>query len=140
MEREEEGMRAGAVGVELWKLAKRWRCRADAELKPLGLTFVHWWILDGTRRLVQDSGDAVSQAAVALHLELDRMTLSHAMRTLSRRGYVDRGADFVGVAYRIWLTSRGIRACRQGGTLVEAASVAALGRHYEGLGVSLELV
>jgi DNA-binding MarR family transcriptional regulator len=134
-----EMMTAGSVGLELWRLAKRWRRRADAELSPLGLTLMHWWILEATRMLILDTGDAVSQAAVALRMDVDKMTLSHAMLALQRRGFVDRGPDMTGAAYRIVVTSSGELARRQGGARVEAASLAAFGRCYERLAAALRL-
>ena len=132
-------MTAGSVGLELWRLARRWRRRADAELSPLGLTLMQWWILDETRTLILDTGDAVSQGAVALRMDVDKMTLSHAMLALQRRGFVDRGPDMTGAAYRIIVTASGEVARRQGGALVEAASVAVLGRCCERLAAALRL-
>lgn len=121
---------AGDVGVQLWQLAQHWRCRVDAELEPLGLTLVDWRVLEGTRQLIVDSGDAVSQTAVALHMQMDRMAMSRAMSKLGQRGLVDRGPDLIWPAYRIWLTSRGERALERAGALVEAASRAVLGGSY----------
>lgn len=117
------------VGLELWRVAGRWRRQVNAELTPLGLTLVQWSILEETHRLIVDTGDAVSQMAVASGLEMDKMTLSHAMRALQRRGLVDRGPDLTGPAYRIWLTSEGERMRQQGCERVEVASLATLGSH-----------
>lgn len=130
---------AAHVGVELWHLAQHWCCRVNAELEPLGLTLAHWRVLDGTRRLIAGSGDAVSQTAVALHTQMDRMAMSRAMSTLAQRGLVDRGPDLISAAYRIWLTPRGERAREQAGVLVEAASRAVLGRSYAELARALGL-
>lgn len=133
------GLMASNVGVELLQLAQHWRYRVDAELKPLGLTLVDWRILEGTRRLIVESGDAVSQTAVALHTQMDRMAMSRAMSRLEQRGLVDRGPDLIWPAYRIWVTSRGERAREQASALVEAASREVLDRSYAKLAEALGL-
>jgi len=122
---------AAARGQELWRAAMRWRREAETELRSLGLTLTQWLVLDAAQQLVQESGDAVNQNAVALRSELDKMTISQVMRTLESRGLVDRGADATGRAYRILLTPRGKQAVSLGQARVEAASLrcsAELGR------------
>lgn len=124
---------ASTLGIELWRLVRRWVHQAETELVPVGLTLVQWSILEETHALILASGDAVSQSAVARRMAMNEMTLSHAMRTLQKRGLVDRGPDLLGPAYRIRLTRWGQRARWQGGARVEAASLAAFGLHQERL-------
>ena len=96
-------------GRELWFSAMRWRRAVEAELREVGLTFTQWQVLDATRELSEETRDAVSQSAVARHLELDRMTVSQVMRTLEGRGLVDRGPEMDGRALRIWPSTAGRR-------------------------------
>jgi DNA-binding MarR family transcriptional regulator len=100
----------------------RWRRQAEAELRPLGLTLTQWMVLESTQQLIQETGDAVNQSAVAARVELDKMTTSQVMRTLESRGLVDRGPDMTGRAYRILVTSKGRQAVQLGQARVEAAS------------------
>jgi DNA-binding MarR family transcriptional regulator len=101
--------------------AWRWRRAVEAELRGLGLTFTPWLVLAATDALIRESKDAVNQNAVAARTELDRTTVSQVMVALERLGHVDRGPDFIGPGYRIWITSSGRKAL----TLAKAGVVAA---------------
>ncbi len=101
----------------------RWRRQVEAELREVGLTLTQWMVLDCVQQLIQETGDAVNQSAVAQRAELDKMTISQVMRTLEGRGLVDRGPDPTGRAYRILVTSRGRQAVLLGQARVEAGSV-----------------
>jgi DNA-binding MarR family transcriptional regulator len=103
------------------------------------LTFAQWLVLESTYGLIVETGDATNQAAVAVRMELDKMTVSQVMTTLDERGLVDRGPDLTGRAYRIWVTSSGQRALSKGRERVEAASLAALGPHHGRLGKALQV-
>lgn len=100
----------------------RWRRTVESELTQLRLTFTQWLVLDATNQLVRETGDAVSQVMVAARLELDQMTVSQVMRTLSRTGLVDRGISAGRPAYRIIVTARGQKLAADGRARVEAAS------------------
>jgi DNA-binding MarR family transcriptional regulator len=93
--------------------AWRWRRRVEATLRDAGLTFTQWLVLDAVERAVTAQRDAVNQSDVARTTELDRMTVSQVMRTLSELGMVDRGPSASGPAYRIFLTRKGTHALRE---------------------------
>lgn len=93
--------------------AFRWRRAVEGELRPLGLTFTQWLILDATARAIESERDAVNQSDVARACELDRMTVSQVMKTLAERGLVDRGPSAEGPAYRIFLTQRAEQTLRR---------------------------
>src|SRR5688572_6210827 len=84
------GQRAGAAGIDLWRAAMRWRRVIELELARFDLTLAQWLVLDALAKLIATERDAVSQAKVAAHLEMDRVTLSQVMRLLDRRGLVSR--------------------------------------------------
>jgi MarR family transcriptional regulator, organic hydroperoxide resistance regulator len=105
---------------ETYLVAWRWRRAVEAEVRPLGLTFTQWWVLDATQHQVREHDDAVSQNLVAEHTELDRTTTSQVMRTLEKLGMVDRGPDVSGPAYRIILTRKGQRLLQQANERVAA--------------------
>jgi DNA-binding MarR family transcriptional regulator len=101
-----------AAARERYLAAWRWRRSAEAELRPLGLTFAQWLVLEATQDLEREQRDAVSQVAVAQRVELDRATTSQIMTALSELGMVDRGPSMSGPAYRIIVTQKGRRCLR----------------------------
>jgi DNA-binding MarR family transcriptional regulator len=105
-----------------------WRRQAEKELAGIELTLSQWIVLDAARTLVQSTEDAVSQNDVALHTEIDRMTVSQVMRNLEKANLVDRGPDADGRAYRIYVTEKGERAAKLGAARIETASAAWLGK------------
>lgn len=104
--------------LEAW----RWRRRVEAALRDAGLTFTQWLVLDATERALEAQRDAVNQSDVSRITELDRMTVSQVMRTLSDLGMVDRGPSASGPAYRIFLTRKGKHVLREAEESILAAS------------------
>jgi len=92
---------------ERWLEVARWRRRIEQALAGPQLSFTQWLVLDATMLLVRAVGDAVSQSQVAQFLELDQMTLSHAMTALSKRGLVSRGPALSGMSWRVFVTEQG---------------------------------
>jgi DNA-binding MarR family transcriptional regulator len=121
-------MAAAAVCRERFREAMGWRREVERELSELGLTLAQWTVLDATRDLTASTEDAVSQNDVAVHTDIDRMTISQVMRNLSDRGLVSRGPDASGRAYRIWLSKKGELAVMRGAQCVEKVSAAWLAR------------
>ena len=107
---------------EQWLAAMSWRRRVEAVVATSGLTFTQWLVLDATNYLIEMTEDAVSQSQVSAHLELDRMTLSHAMTALVEKGLVDRGGAMSGMAWRIFLTPKGSALLDELGPGIETAS------------------
>ncbi len=91
-----------------WLAALRWRRRMEVCLASPGLTFTEWLVLDATRCLVSRNGDAVNPNDVASELELDAMTIWHAMAVLDHRGLVSRGCSMSGKAWRVFVTGEGV--------------------------------
>jgi len=91
-----------------WLAALRWRQRMKTCLAPSGLTFTEWLVLDATWSLVDRTGDAISQSDVAADLEIDAMTIWHAMAVLDHRGLVSRGCSMSGKAWRVFVTRAGV--------------------------------
>jgi DNA-binding MarR family transcriptional regulator len=89
-----------------WLEVMRWRRGVEQALGSQ-LAFTQWLVLDATALIVRETGDAVSQSQVAHFLRLERMTLSHAMTTLSSRGLVSRGPPLSGICWRIFVTREG---------------------------------
>ena len=104
---------------EAYVVAWRWRRAVESELRPLGLTFSQWFVLDATAQALHLEQDAVSQNQVAQNTELDRQTISQVMHTLDQLGLVSRAPDHTGRAYRIFLTTKGERTLQRANVLVE---------------------
>lgn len=122
--------RTAQRGRAAYLAAWRWRREVEHELKPLELTFTQWLVLDATASAIaelKDGDHAVSQKAVADVCELDAMTVSQVMGTLSLRGLVDRGPSASGPAYRILVTARGLRTLQNATPRVNAATERCLG-------------
>jgi DNA-binding MarR family transcriptional regulator len=131
MERKSTGKGIGqrsTICLERFRDAMEWRREAEKGLAGVGLTLSQWMILDATRFLIEATKDAVSQADVALHAQIDRMTVSQVMGNLQKAGLVDRGPAADGRAYRVVVTARGERAAKQGALQIEGASASWLGK------------
>lgn len=85
----------------------------------LDLNFTRWVVLDTTQRLTAETHDAVNQKQVAQCLDMDAMTMSYVMRRLEQDGFVDRGPDTSGPAYRIIVTEIGKRVAKEGRSRLE---------------------
>lgn len=92
-----------------------------------GLKFYEWLVLDALRLLIDATDDAAIQNDLALHLELDRTAVSRAVTALTEAGYVSRGIDVTGRAWRLWLTDRGEAILRHHDPLLEWESARLLG-------------
>ena len=100
-----------------WQAALRWRERMQTYLASTGITFTEWLVLDATWSLVNRTGDAVSQTEIARDLELDAMTLWHALAVLDHRGLISRGCSMSGKTWRAFVTKAGadlLRAVKPG--------------------------
>ena len=98
---------AAVQGIENWFEAVRFRRRLEACLSHLDLTLHQWLVLEGTRQVIVEQGDATSQLQVAERVEMNEMTLSRLMRGLDERGLVDRSDSFMSPALRILVTNSG---------------------------------
>lgn len=113
--------RASAEARCAWLAARRWQAIVERELNRFGLTFSEWLVLEAAEELINERCDAVSQEAVAGRTELNKMTVSHVMKTLESKGLVDRGPDLTGRAYRVFLTALGGEALGSCNSRLDAA-------------------
>jgi len=116
--RAREGARAL---IELWMRANQLRQRAEAMLRAHSLSFPLWWVLYVTDELIRETSDAVSQRDVSRRTRIDKATVSYLMGVLAERGLVDRGPEFGGTSYRIWLTQEGETLLAQSSRSIELA-------------------
>jgi len=85
----------------------RWRRELEELLRTHGLTFSQWLVVNGTRELIMQADDAVSQVAVGEWVGLNRPAISFVMAALEEKGLVDRGPDPTCHAWRVLITSEG---------------------------------
>jgi hypothetical protein len=93
--------------LEARRRVMKFRRRAVELLRPHGLSFGLFQVLEATDRLVREYRDAVRGLDVAAECELGKSQAAFLMRTLSDRALVDIGLDCWGQAYRIILTKAG---------------------------------
>lgn len=70
-------------------------------------TFVEWLLLETLQELIDERGDAVSQADIARRSGLSERVVSYWMLLMSDLGLVDRGPDSDGRAWRVLITDLG---------------------------------
>lgn len=78
--------------------------------------FVMWLMLETLQELFDETGDAVSQNALAERIGLTRQVTSYWMIMMSEAGLIDRGPHPNIAAWRVILTDLGERtlvACNQ---------------------------
>jgi DNA-binding MarR family transcriptional regulator len=110
------------AGLKLWRAAMRWRRRAERALAAFDLTITQWFVLLAAQAVVEETGDATTQNAVAEWAELDRVTVSQVMRVLEQKGLVDRGPHAERIAYRLRVTPRGARVLSGASSAVDETS------------------
>jgi DNA-binding MarR family transcriptional regulator len=108
-------------GFLLWQMANLWQRRIRAALAPLGITHVQFVLLAGIAWLT-DTGQTVTQVALAMHAHTDIMMTSQVVRTLEDRGLITRTAHPTDTRAKLLaLTAEGRAVTQRAVTLVEAA-------------------
>jgi MarR family transcriptional regulator, organic hydroperoxide resistance regulator len=82
--------KGGGFGYALLHAAQLWRTEAAAVLKPFELTVPQFLVLMQLYRQTRHEWTPLTQADVATSLGMDANTASQVVRTLERRGLVDR--------------------------------------------------
>ncbi len=109
-------------GFLLWRVTNRWQRSIVAALKPLGLTHVQFVLLASVWWLSRDGAALPTQRDVADQAGTDPMTTSQVLRTLERRGQIERARDPEdGRARRVASTANGTQLAREAIEVVEAA-------------------
>lgn len=113
---------AESAGFLLWQVASAWQRAVRAVLDDLDLTHAQFVLLSSVVWLEAESPDVpVTQTLVATHTATDAVMTSEVMRTLERKGYVERRAHPDDArAKRLVSTATGRRLVRRALPLVEA--------------------
>jgi DNA-binding MarR family transcriptional regulator len=112
---------AQSPGFLLWHATLRWQRGVAAALAPLDLTHVQFVLLASTWWL-NEQGERPNQAAVAAHAGTDVKMTSQVIRSLERKGLVEREVDPADTrARRLRVTRRGARLAPDAIAAVERA-------------------
>jgi MarR family transcriptional regulator, transcriptional regulator for hemolysin len=108
-------------GLQLWKLTRLWQDGVVTALQPFGRTQTQYAIL-ASLRWFEEQGLQPTQRHLGDHANIDKMTLSKAIRRLEAAGLVTRrGASHDGRATQIGFTARGRRTIAKAVVAVENA-------------------
>lgn len=106
-------------GLLLWQVTNLWQRRQRAALKEVDLTHVQFVLLASLAWLSRN-GEPVTQARVAEHAKTGAVMTSEVLRTLQRKGLVERRPHPDDTrAKSLKPTSKGIEVVRRALTLVE---------------------
>ena len=87
-----------------YKLAMRFRRLLNRQLRPLGVSFAEWRVLEATSRLFCQTGDPVSHQDVARELDSGENSVSRLMWQLSLRGLLSHDIDGLNWCFRVRMT------------------------------------
>jgi len=111
-------------GFLLWQLTSRWQARIATALQRFGLTQTQHAILASLRWLAEHDGPP-TQSRLAEHAQIEKMTLSKAIRRLEEGGLVTRLASTRdGRATEVALTASGTALTSEAIRAVEEADEA----------------
>jgi DNA-binding MarR family transcriptional regulator len=119
-----EGELAAEGCLRAYQDAVSWRRRVKRELAPVRLTLTQWLVMRTIGSLIRETGDAVSELAVAERSGVDEETVSQVAWRLAYRGHVDIGPSAIWPGLRLLLTTDGERMLHEGTLRIQAASVA----------------
>jgi len=106
-------------GFLLWRATLRWQRGVAAALAPLGLTHVQFVLLACTWRL-NEQGEDPTQVGLAAQAGTDVKMTSQVIRSLEKKGLVEREVDPVDTrARRLRVTRPGARLAPQAIAVVE---------------------
>lgn len=100
--------RATDESLRLWCHVRDAGRGLNRALRALGTSLPQWRVLYATERLIRETGDCVSQIAVARRIDMDMNTTSDVMRRLERKGLIDRAPAFVDSSNRVLVTAAGM--------------------------------
>jgi DNA-binding MarR family transcriptional regulator len=106
-------------GFLLWHATLRWQRGVARALAPLGLTHVQFVLLACTWWL-NEQGERPSQVALAAQAGTDIKMSSQVLRSLERKGLIEREVDTADTrARRLRVTNRGARLAPRAIAIVE---------------------
>lgn len=115
-------------GFLLWKLTALWQQKLAEVLAGHGITQTQYAIL-ASLRWFEEQGEPPTQAHLAAHTRIDKMTLSKALRRLEAQGMVKRRpAQNDNRAVEVVFTTRGRKLIPKAVVAIETADAEFFGR------------
>ncbi len=108
--------RRSAVARKRWRDARAFQVDVQTLLARACVQFTEWLLLETLQELLDETGDAVGQAAIAERAGLTRKVASYWLIVMSENALVDRGPASEGTAWRVILTDFGeqtLRVCNE---------------------------
>lgn len=105
-----------SVRRERWRAARRFQVAAKRALAKTDMSFSEWLLLEALDELVRETGDAVSQQAVAARAGVSKVMASYWMTKLEQDCLLDRGLGEDTRSYLLLLSEEGAEAlarCRE---------------------------
>lgn len=107
-------------GLLLWQVTILWQRRLKKSLEPYGITHPHFTIM-AILLWLEENNQEPTQTKLIAFSKLDKMTISHALKVLSDKGYLKRREDPIDSrAKLVTLTVDGKRLITQLVPLVES--------------------
>lgn len=114
-------------GYLLWQVSMRWHLQMNQHLRTVGLTLTQFSLLAGLYWLSQQ-GEVVTQQRLADYANVDRMMTSKVLKTLEKKGFVERSASVQdGRAKHLRIAPAGETLLRQAYALVQEVDTAFFG-------------
>jgi len=105
-----------SVRRERWRAARGYQVAAKRALARAEISFIEWLLLEALDELVRETGDAVSQQAVAKRAGVSEVVASYWMTKLEQDCLLDRGLGEDTRSYLLLLSEEGVAAlvrCRE---------------------------
>lgn len=115
--------RPSAMARKRWRDARAFQADVQQALVPERVPFTMWLMLETLQELLDETGDAVSQNALAERAGLRRQIASYWLIVMSEDALVDRGPHPDGRAWRVILTDLGERTLLSCNQRLEAAGL-----------------
>ncbi|MES1188119.1 MAG: hypothetical protein ABUL60_30150 [Myxococcales bacterium] len=96
---------ATLAALDRFKRAMGFRRELQQALRPLGISFAEWRLLEASSRLIRQTGEPVSHLEVSRELDVSEGCVSRLMWQLAGRGLVDHDLDGLGLQYRVLVTN-----------------------------------
>ncbi|MFK8038670.1 MAG: MarR family winged helix-turn-helix transcriptional regulator [Crocinitomicaceae bacterium] len=112
------------LGFLLWQTNMTWQRELNRALDEIDITHTQFAILSALRSLLEES-NAVTQKAIAERSNTDTMMISKVLRTLEKKGIVERKEHETDTRAKcVFLTSKGVKTFQNAFKIASAANQA----------------
>lgn len=110
------------LGFLLWQITMTWQRQLNRALDKIDLTHTQFAIISALRSLLKES-NTVTQKAIAERSNTDAMMVSKVLRTLEKKGFVERKEHQTDTRAKcVFLTSKGMSTFQNAFKITSAAN------------------